>query len=312
MYRSILVPLDGSPVGERAIPIALRVARHAGAQVDLAHVHEAIVLGGGIPMIDTRLDTEVKNGMRTALERLRERIATRAGVTLTASFLEGEIVPELLAHVKAREIDLVVMTTHGRGGVSRVWLGSVADALVRQLRIPVLLGRRAAVVRGGAKAPPFRRVLVPLDGSAFAEDVLAHAVALGAPDHTEYLLLRVVTPLPTAPALFPNTIGQFDQSEFERQEREAATYLATLAEKMRRPGVLVTTRVVVQLQPARTTLEIAREWKADLIALATHGEGALTRLVFGSVADKIIRGATVPLLVVRPATLPETAPLTAR
>ena len=81
---------------------------------------------------------------------------------------------------------------------------------------------------------------------------------------------------------------------------------------MRRPGVLVTTRVVVQLQPARTTLEIAREWKADLIALATHGEGALTRLVFGSVADKIIRGATVPLLVVRPATLPETAPLTAR
>ena len=184
MYRSILVPLDGSPVGERAIPIALRVARHAGAQVDLAHVHEAIGLGGGIPMIDTRLDTEVKNGMRTALERLRERIATRAGVTLTASFLEGEIVPELLAHVKAREIDLVVMTTHGRGGVSRVWLGSVADALVRQLRIPVLLGRRAAVVRGGAKAPPFRRVLVPLDGSAFAEDVLAHAVALGAPDRT--------------------------------------------------------------------------------------------------------------------------------
>lgn len=306
MYRMILVPLDGSRLGERAIPLALRIAHHTGASVEFAHVHERVVYGGGAPAAERRFDAEIKRSMREELEKLRDRMAARAGLPVTGSFLEGDIVPALQAHVEARGIDLVVMTTHGRGGLSRAWLGSVADALVRRLRVPVILARTRAVGRGGVDAPPFRRVLVPLDGSPLAEEVLERAVNLGSPNQTEYLLLRVVTPVPVVPLAYPDVTGggaAVHERELASQEQEAHRYLATAAERVRRPGVPVNVRVEVHAQPARAILDVAREVDADLIALSTHGHGALKRVLIGSVADKVIRGAAVPTLVYRPASV---------
>ncbi len=306
MYRMILVPLDGSRLGERAIPLALRIAHHTGASVEFAHVHERVVYGGGAPAAERRFDAEIKRSMREELETLRDRMAARAGLPVTASFLEGDIVPALQAHVEARGIDLVVMTTHGRGGLNRAWLGSVADALVRRLRVPVILARSRAVGRGGVDAPPFHRVLVPLDGSPLAEEVLERAVNLGSPNHTEYLLVRVVAPIATVPLPYPGGPGAdapLDRSELEWQERGARDNLTAVAERVRRPGVPVNERVVVHAQPARAILDVAREVDADLIALSTHGHGALKRALIGSVADKVIRGAAVPTLVYRPASV---------
>ena len=227
--------------------------------------------------MDRRLDLDVQHGMRTALDRLRERTAAKAGVPLTSCFLVGAVVPALQDHVETRGVDLVVMTTHGRGGVSRAWLGSIADALVRHLHVPVLLGRQRAI-GGGADAPAFRRMLVPLDGSAFAEDVLAHAVALGVSTQTEYLLVRVVPPFPMLPVLYPNGAIPVHAGAVDDLEREAERYLATVAEQVRSAGGTVSTRVVVHRQPAHAILESARGWSADLLALASHGYGALGTL----------------------------------
>ena len=303
MYRTILVPLDGSPFGERAIPLALRIARHTGAALELAHVHEHVTYGGMAPAADRRLDADVKQGMRKELEALRDRLAAKVGLPVTASFLEGEVVPALQAHVESRGIDLVVMTTHGRGGVSRAWLGSVADGLVRRLHIPVVFARPRTAGRGGVDAPPVRRVVVPLDGSPFAEEVLERALRLGTPNRTEYLLLRVVTPIPAVPLPYPGGDTPVHESELEWQEQEAERYLTAVAERVRRPGVPVNVRVVTHAQPARAILDVARELDADLIALSAHGHGTLGRLLLGSVADKVIRGAAVPTLVYRPPAL---------
>lgn len=300
MYRTILVPLDGSPFSERALPLALRVARHTGAAVDLAHVHD--------PSVFPHHDAEGKQVMHAALHRLRGRIAARAGLRVTAHFLEGEIVPALRDRIDEGGVDLVVMATHGRGGMSRAWLGSVADALVRELRVPLLLTRPRAPRRRAAAAPPSRRTLVPLDGSPEAEGVLAHAFALGAANQSEVLLLRIVTPLPIALDLYPDgamPLGDgaspIGGADIERQAREAERYLHSVAERVRRPGVPVNTHVLVNGQPARAILDFAHECDADLIALTTHGHGAFARLLLGSVADKVLRGATVPVLMYRPA-----------
>lgn len=303
MYRVIMVPLDGSPFGERAIPLALRIARHTGASLELAHVFTSTPWTPDVPAAD-RLYTVAKEGMREELDRLITRVATkgRVPVPVTVSLLEGEIVSALEAHVEARGVDLVVMTTHGRGGVSRAWLGSVADALVRRLRIPVLLARPGTVGRGGADAPPVRKVLVPLDGSPFAEGVLDRALALGTPFRTHYLLLRVVTPIPTVRLQHGGKHARLDYADVEEQERQAQDYLAGVAERIRRPGTPVNIRTIVHRQPARAILNVARDSKPDLIALSAHGRGALGRIMLGSVADKVVRGAAVPTLVYRPVT----------
>lgn len=298
MYRLLVVPLDGSPFGERAIPLALAVARHPGATVELTHVHEPFAFRGGVPLPDTRFDIDVRQAMRAHLDRLQERIGAKAGVPVTATFLEGDVVPTLQAHIEARGADLVVMTTHGRGGMSRAWLGSVADALVRRLRAPVLLVRARAKVQVAAGKPPFRRILVPLDGSDMAEEALDHAIAMGVRSHTEYLLVRVAVPIQIGPQAHGHTVIRNEDLDFVM--REAQLYLAGVAERIRRPGIPVNVTVVAHRQPARAILDLTREREIDLIALATHSRRGLSRVMLGSVADKVIRAAPVPILVYAP------------
>ena len=304
MYQTILVPLDGSPFGERAIPLALRVARAAGATVALAHVREPFAAGRAAAA-GTRRSSNSEAASRAMLAGLRERIEAAAGLPVTASLLDGEIAPALQAHVEASASDLVVMTAHGHGGAERAWLGSVAEALVHQLRVPVLLAWPRVVGHGRAGAPPFRRILVPLDGSSLAEEVLDHAVAAGAWGHTGYLLLQVVTPGAAGSEPHAAGVARTDDADLERRRRDAMCYLAAVAERVRRPGVAVNVEVVVHPRPARAILSVARARDVELIALTTHGEGALVQplagSVAGSVADEVIRGAGVPTLLYRPA-----------
>lgn len=312
MFSLILVPLDGSPFGERAIPLALRVARHTGAEVELVHVHEPTVFGGGAPMVDTRLDVELAQGMRATLERVRARTARKSGLPVSAAFLLGPVVPTLEEHVQARGVSLVVMTTHGRGGMSRSWLGSVADSLLRRVQVPVLIARARAAARAGIETPPFRRVLVPLDGSSLAEDALAHALAIGADRQTETLLLRVVGPEMLLAASRVQAAGPIEKGRLAAEEREAEDYLARVAERVRRPGRPVNTMVVAHWQPARAILDVAAEREVDLIALSTHGRRPVSRFFLGSVADKVIRGAAVPTLVSRPSAVETSASVGSR
>lgn len=302
MLRLILVPLDGSPFGERAIPLALCVARRTGASVELVHVREPAVFGGGTPMVDTRLDAELKEETRAALERLRERTARRSGLPVSAALLEGPVIPTLEAHVQARSVSLVVMTTHGRGGMSRSWLGSVADALLRRIEVPMLIARSRAAARAGIGTPLFRRILVPLDGSPLAEEAVAHALDIGADQQIETLLLKVVG-LELLAAARVQGAGPIEESRLAVEKQEAEEYLVRVAERVRRPGRPVNTLVVAHWQPARAILDTAAEREVDLIALSTHARRPLARFLLGSVADKVIRGASMPTLVSRPSTV---------
>jgi nucleotide-binding universal stress UspA family protein len=151
-------------------------------------------------------------------------------------------------------------------------------------------------------------VLIPLDGSELAEQVLEPALAIIDAARAEYTLLRVVKPM--TPASYDPASGRMsglrepllkELQELDRRNwTEAQAYLERLAESLRTRSLTVQTRVVSHEQPAAAILDDASARGTDLIALATRGRGGLKRLLMGSVADKVVRGATTPILVCRP------------
>lgn len=306
MYTSIAVPLDGSAFAKRALPAALALARRSDAAVHLVHVHEPITYVGNAPMYDTRLDNELRQEMRSELTALAAQLDRETSLRVEAAFLDGPVVSTLQRYLSDRRPDLVVMMTHGRGGLARAWLGSVADGVVREAWSPVLLVRPGAEWPSELAEPLFRHVLVPLDGSAAAAAVLDDVVGLGTPDATLYTLLTVVVPLPflVHPAAAAEPLFD-DRSDVEGQREAALAQLRRAAADLRESGARIETRVVVHRRPAEGILEYAEAQHADAIALSTHGHGAPGRLFLGSVADKIVRGASVPVLLRRAARVGE-------
>jgi nucleotide-binding universal stress UspA family protein len=309
MYRSLLVPVDGSPFGEQALPLALAIARRAGATLQIVHVLAplASVYAESMLTPDPRLEMQVRTRQQEYLDGIVRRLQGTAPVAATATLLDGAPALALEAHAAGCGADLVVMTTHGRGALGRFWMGSVTDYLVRHLAVPLLLVRPREGAAAAAPDPAPRHILLPVDGSPLAEQMVEPAVALGTLTGADFTLLRVIKPmLPAAFALEHGGTGTGLQHLLEELEetheqvrRQAETYLEGIAGKLRARGLKVQTRVAVEDQPA---LAILREAAGvDLIALETHGRRGLPRLLLGSVADKVVRGAAVPVLVRRPA-----------
>jgi len=299
MYRLIMVPLDGSRFAESALPLALSVSRRTGTPLHLVTVQEPIP-----SFAYDEWENAAEDWSRAYLDDAAGRVRPRTGAEVTATLLAGHVVEVLEQEAEARAADLVVMATHGRGAFSRAWLGSVADAFLHHTRRPVLLVRptEGDIAPDLAKEATFARMLVALDGTGLSEAVLEHAVSFGALFGAAFHLVRVV-PYPmqfTSPYL-PHTM-QMNQ-QFVTEARESAdAYLEQHAERLRKRGLTVETAVVVVAQPGHGLLTEVSDAGCDLVAMATHGRAGLTRAILGSTADKVVRGAHVPVLLYRPAT----------
>jgi nucleotide-binding universal stress UspA family protein len=314
MYRRILVPLDGARFGEHALPLALGLARRAAAKLEVVHVYTPLATAYSEHPVwnDDTLEALLKKRQQDYLDHIAGRLAKVSPVSVSAVVLEGGVVEEICTHAEKTGVDLIVMTTHGRGPLGRFWLGSVADALARQSPVPVLLVRPGDAAPDLGREPVPQHILLPLDGSDLAEQMLEPAVELGSLAGADYTLLRVIKPiLPTLnhPMAFPmegaslaqltqETLDQLEAAN-ERLHRQAQDYLDRVAERLRAQGLRVQTRVATEQQPATAVLEAAAA-NIDLIALETHGRRGLSRLVMGSVADKVVRGSHLPVLVHHP------------
>lgn len=311
MYRNLLVALDGSPSAEHALPLACSIARRSSANLRLVNVLPPLASVYVEPPLFAAgdgLDERIKTRFREYLDYVASRIEKTLGLKANAELLEGEIVPTLQSHAKEMGADLVVMTTHGRGPFGRFWLGSVADELVRMLPMPLLLVRPPDADVDLATEPPLRNVLVPLDGKPLAERMIGPAVKLGRLTGASYTLLRVIKPVtpfaaPTgSPVMDVEVRHILDRIEkVEGQLREqASNYLDGVARPLRAEGLKVATKLALEERPGIAILQEAAKGGADLIAIETHGRHGLPRLLLGSVADKVIRGSTIPILVHRP------------
>ncbi len=300
MIRSLLVPLDGSSFGEQALPLALSIARTAGARLELVHVHEPLDFQGPhFPALAD--DHRAREQARDYLDIVLERVLAVSPVEASRTLLQGPSVADALCDFAgARRTDLIVLATHGRGLLSRFWLGSVATKLIERMPVPVLVVRPNESGPGPGSDPTPRRFLIPLDGSPFAEQIIPLAVALGTLTGAEYRLLRVTPPVLIGgwDTLDKSPTG-IESSVSELLEAQAKDYLSSAVGRL--PGLSTArTHVAVDWPPARAILSYADAHAIDLIAMETHGRGLLGRIGLGSVADKVVRGGPVPVLLHRP------------
>jgi nucleotide-binding universal stress UspA family protein len=296
--QSILVPLDGSELAEQALPIAQAIAERARCKLKLVLVHDRIILKPGPDY--TRLELAMQKADREYLKSVTTAMREQLGRMVSSAVLQGSPVAETLARY-TRELgaDLVVMTTHGRGGLRRAWLGSVTDQLIRSAEVPVLVIRPG---EAGAAPRVWERgeILVALDGSPLAEAALEPAIEVARLWDSELSLVQVVTPItPTSGPHLTFPSGYADQMTATRRE-SAQDYIRDMAEQIRESGVRASGVAVIGGAAPETLIELADPERVGLIVVATHGLGGLRRMVLGSVADKVVRGASVPVLVVRP------------
>jgi nucleotide-binding universal stress UspA family protein len=299
MYPSILLPLDGSEFAEGALPLARRLARKLGSDLHLVHViRQAPDADLKSPQEDLDWKGRVRDGAEVYLHELSTSLENE-GIRVHTAVLDGRVVDSLDGYTREKGIPLVVMTTHGAGGLQRFWLGSVADGLLRRGSASLLLARPWDDTEDRPEpAELFRHLAVPLDGSENGELALGPAEELRRAFGAELTLLRVV-PRPVELTSIYGVPGVRVEGEGHRgRQGEAEAYLAAVAERIGDPAP--STRVVESGGAAEGVIEGARKAGADLLVLSTHGRSGFERTVLGSVADKVIRGTTLPALVIRP------------
>jgi len=309
-YR-IVVPLDGSGFGEHALPVALSLATRTRGTVNLVTVavpqSEPASPGRDIPG-----EAFVERGVHHA-ERYLQDVATRIRSTGFEGPIHQDVLPPgnaartLVRHMADLEVDLAIMTTHGRGPLRRAWLGSTTDGVIRRSPCPVLILRPTAPedsvptdpVDLSARPDLLRTILVPLDGSEAAErgmDPLATLLADGS--SATLHLMRVVPPFISAGSPYlPMAIREM--SEHELVEEAATGYLERVATHLALAETQVRVHVVTAGQPVAAILETAEAEQATLIAMSSSGRGGTARLLLGSVADKVVRSASCPVLLSR-------------
>lgn len=296
LFKTVVVPLDGSELAELVLPYLPHIAppNAVTVTVALAQVIEPgrYALGGLDFSVPTLLDI-LREGAREYLARQAKALHVR-GYRVTTHVLVGD--PALATLDLAEEIhaDLIAMTTHGRTGFMRLALGSVAERILQKASTPVFLVRE----RMDTARTAIKRMLVPLDGSVLAEQALSHAQSLAHAQGATLILLRVAPILDEGgkQILFADEAAA--NAQIEQWRVDAETYLYELAAGLNRAGIPTETRVALG-NPADVIYNTIDDAAIDVVVMGTHGRTGLKRWYFGSVADKVLRGAMCPVLLVR-------------
>lgn len=295
-FNTIVIPLDGSEAAELVLAQLPRISPPNGVTVALAQVIEPgrYALGG--------LDFSVPTLMDILREGAREYLARQAaplhasGYRVTTHVLVGDAALAILDLATELHADLIAMTTHGRTGFARLALGSVAERVLQQTPTPVYLVRDAL---GAVPTPTaIERILVPLDGSALAEQALLVAQKLARAQGASLVLLRVVPTLDEGGKRILFADEAAADAQADRWRTDAESYLHQLADGLRGAGIATETHVALG-NPADVIYNTIDEAAIDVVVMGTHGRTGLKRWYFGSVADKVLRSATCPVLLTR-------------
>jgi nucleotide-binding universal stress UspA family protein len=300
METRILVPLDGSRLSEQSLPYAMTLSQRLPAELVLfsavaipSDVLEALAKAALAPEpLFEELEIEAGEYLEAVTHHL-----SKADLNVSHVVLRSRAAEAIVEYAEQADIQLIVMASHGLGGLERWMHGSVAEKVLQSASVPVLLVRaKEGITQKLLEARPCRRVLVPLDGSKLAEQVLPTIIPIAAALGCEVTLLRV---------LVVDTSGPFtgrwylpQNSSFETADQDARSYLERLASHVERQGVRVST--ATQLGPvAKSIVDYAEGHDVDLIAMCTHGRTGIARWALGSVADRVLRAGDKPVLLVR-------------
>lgn len=309
MYTRILVPLDGSELSEQVLPVVRSLATSLQAKVDLLRILEPAPAGatrsakaGERPTAKLRDELQAELEQVAAslrLERLEGSLRKDPRLVVSCRVLEGEPAESILSEAARQPATLVAMCTHGRSGISRWLLGSVASKVLASATQPLLLVRAR---EPAAKAPEFRlnAIIAPLDGSSLAEQALPHIGALAKALGLKVYLVQATPPVDQY-SRYAWAEPQTAAEAAEAAERDAREYLAGLVQRLRGeryPGV---EERLVRGEPAQAILDLAHQIPGGLVVMTSHGRSGLGRWLLGSVADRVVRHAEGAVLVIRAA-----------
>jgi nucleotide-binding universal stress UspA family protein len=270
----ILVPLDGSAAADAAI--------YAIAPLHSIRHPEVLLLG----VMD---EEEFNHKLRAHLDYTCNALRSK-GVQASVSLREGKPAEQILAFAKEQAVDLIAMSTHGRGGLKRVFLGSVTEEVLRHAEMPLL------VCRSGATGGDWTRIVVALDGSETAEGILADAARIARAWKGTLDLVRVAIPVVAA-----SGVGEFP---LVFPSEDPTPYLKGVSGRLMAEGVEARP-VALEGRAAVSLLDHAKEAKAGLICMTTHGRSGVARVLLGSIAEEVLRHAPCPVLLRRLARAPK-------
>jgi len=304
MYKRLLVPLDGSALAELAFSDAAELA----VGLDL----ECIILLHIYAEDQAEFGATHKAYLDRAVETLRARwdearqamgdIAAESAPEIRSELAAGKPAEDILRYAESNGVDLIMMVTHGRSGIKRWAMGSVADKVLRASQVPVWLLRATTGEKPAPDTERGKTIVVPLDGSPLAESVLPHVETLArqrSHQPTEIVLLSICEPV-VPPAVYPTVAPVDMEADLSRARDADMGYLAGVEKGLVHKGLSARSVVVIG-KPADEIVDYARNNPCDLIVMATHGRSGISRWVYGSVAEKLISGAPSPVLLVRPA-----------
>lgn len=301
MYKIIMAPTDGSDAERPALEVAVTLAQRFDAELRLVRVETPPVVvdprsGPGVLQQTEESLLEARRARERKLEELADEIRKRGARRVISSLESGRVEPGLRDYANRYGIDLIVMSSHSRGGLQRANLGSVTDYLIRNTEIPTLVVRPPVATVSGPGGP-FARIIIPLDGSTLAEQVIPHVIALAGGSQARVDLLRILTPV------IYSDKKQINEPAFpwwEEAVTEAKSYLDLIGGLFDNIGLLVTKEVVIGDEVVAAIIDYCIRERADLLAMATHGVGGVKRLVFGTIADELTRHSPTSALVFHP------------
>lgn len=310
MFEHILVPLDGSVRAERALVPAAGLVRATHGELTLVRViniQEDVSLSLVPAMYAPALLDDARAAVASYLGEVTER-PELAGISIKTYMPVGSAASRVLDLADDTDADAIVLSSHGRASLTRWMLGSVAQHIMRHAQVPVLMLRDGGPLASAPSRPGAQtlRILVTLDGSRFAEEALPHAVALAralnSPAAAALRLLLVVTP----GGLYE------DAATDDRLVCNAEDYLKRTTERLTQEhaGLALTWSVAVESDAAAGIIRVAEHGEGteepgsstgyDVIVMASHGRSGLARWTLGSVAERVLHGTKLPVLVVRP------------
>jgi nucleotide-binding universal stress UspA family protein len=298
MYSKVLVPLDGSKTAENVLPYARCFARSLQMPVELMAVVDAIEMDHHVSVAessDALIDDETRR-CGNYLQQVAKNFPV-SGARCTVE--KGKAADVIIESAAAEKETLIAMATHGRSGLNRWLMGSVAEKVLRGSSNPLLL------VRATEQTPPWemaalKRVIVPLDGSESSERVLPYVEALAKHLNLDVTLLDVYG-VPFAAG--GNGEGFYNSGQMDALiaglRAETVTYLAVKTEELKRKGFNKISFKAKEGHVADGIIAMARETPDTLIAMCSHGRAGVKRWVLGSVTETVVRHSDNPVLVVR-------------
>lgn len=299
MYSKMLIPLDGSKTAEAVLPYARTLARKVNLPVELVGVVDIAALATQVSRGNARyFDTLISESASSSEAYLQRIAATFPSSNVKCSTERGR--PEEVILEKAGDnATLITMATHGRSGVNRFLLGSIAEKVLRAATSPLLLVRATEGVNSDGEAT-LNSVVVPLDGSELAETVLLSVRALAREVGLEIILLRAYK-VPANIYAAPEDYYPVQYDEYKTELRDdALDYLEKKTEELKKFGIPKVSSVIAEGLAADEIMALGRKLPDNLIAMCTHGRTGVGRWVLGSVTEAVVRHSGDPVLVVRP------------